>query len=65
MGSGASLMDNVDQETFRTIAGEHYSDDIFNAFKNEDGLIPKEKVIGLQTMMDNTRSLRAKFNSVC
>lgn len=67
MGSGASTAqpfpDLIDRELFKTLAGEHYTDQIFDAFKNEDGFITKDKMHGMQDMVKQTHVLRERFNS--
>lgn len=68
MGAGASatnLPDQFDSVSFKAVAGEHYTDEVFNAFKNEDGFISKEKVLALQDMQAKTHKLRADYTAAC
>ncbi len=66
MGSGASINDDqVDQETFKALAGEHYSEEVFNSFKNEHGLISKAKILELQDMIQSTNQIKEAFNTKC
>jgi len=48
MGSAASTYPLfIDLETFRSLSGDSFHPEIFDAFKNENGLLPREKFLEL------------------
>lgn len=68
MGSGASALDQhefIDEAAFKSLAGDNFNAEIFNAFKDENGCIPKDKVIQLNHMLEKVQLLRKEFTHIC
>lgn len=74
MGAGASaynqecdakdLPDKVDLATFKRVAGISFSQQVFDAFKDGDECITKQRVIGLGQMAEKMKSIREKFDEI-
>lgn len=60
----ASLPDKVDLATFRNVAGASYSKQIFDAFKDGDDCITKERVVGMGSLVQKMHHIREKFDAV-
>ncbi len=52
MGSGASIPDRIDRETFEQLAGGRFNPGAFDHFCEDDGNISKEKLIFLAEQTD-------------
>lgn len=69
MGSGSSVLQDLpeylDKNQFKLVAGEHFSEELYQAHKNPYGTISKQKVIALHSAMDKTHRIRACFNAAC
>ena len=60
----ADLPDKVDLKKFRQLAGASYSQQIFDAFKDGDECITKERVVGMAHLVKKMHGIRELFDKV-
>jgi hypothetical protein len=62
MGGGvSSLEDKIEIELFKRLSGEHFHQEIFDAYKDSEGFISKNKVLDLQEVMQHIPRFEEAF----